>query len=74
MSDEMTDAAFTLLLQAAQAPDLITGKVPTAHEIAKKLGCGVRKVQRHPSFYDSTHWKDRMEKVQPGGRKADVPR
>lgn len=71
MPDALTDddAAFTFALRAAQEVDPVSGHQPTAAEIAKVLGCGIRKVQNHPAYFDSTHWKREMEKVRPGKRR-----
>jgi hypothetical protein len=72
MPDEMTDAdaAFTFPLKEAQQVDPVTGRQPTDREIAKVLGCGVRRVRNHPSYIDSMHWAREMEKVRPRRRRA----
>ena len=32
-------------------------------EIAKIMGCSVRRVENHPAFYDSLHWRRQMEAI-----------
>jgi hypothetical protein len=63
MSSGITEEAFAILLREVQKPDAVTGKTPTAPEIAKIMGCSVRRVENHPAFYDSLHWRRQMEAI-----------